>query len=87
MAEKYCPFSEALVKAYAEVTGEADAKPFPMGGSTFARVFEKGYSFGVDSLMGYVANMHQANEKMDEATMKKAIEIYEKAFFNLAKGI
>ena len=39
------PVIQALLNAYNEATGE-DAKPFTMGGGTYAREFKSGASFG-----------------------------------------
>ena len=87
MADKECEFAKILLSSYKEVTKDESAKPLAMGGSTFARVFSKGYSFGLDKLDGELLNLHQSNEKMSEKTMKKAMEIYEKAIFGLSKGL
>ena len=43
------PVIQALLNAYNEATGE-DAKPFTMGGGTYAREFKSGASFGPESV-------------------------------------
>ena len=87
LADKDSNFAKILLNSYREVSGDKNAKPLAMGGSTFARVFEKGYSFGVDGLFGESLPMHQSNERISEKTMKTAMEIYKKTIQNLSNGI
>ena len=85
MIDKNDEFVQTLLNAYKEITGEKDAKPKYETGSTYARVFKKGCSFGACGIDGYSAGAHEANEKMPEDIMKKIYNIYEKAIFMLAK--
>lgn len=82
MVEKEGWFVSALLSSYNEVTGE-NAVPISMGGSTFARAFEKGCAFGID-FKRYNSNIHDADEKISIADLKEAYEIYKKALFKLA---
>ena len=82
MVEKEGWFVSALLSSYNEVTGEC-AQPISMGGSTFARAFEKGCAFGID-FKRYNSNIHDADEKISLADIQDAYEIYKKALFKLA---
>ena len=46
---------QALLNAYNEATGE-DAKPFTMGGGTYAREFKSGASFGPEKRGSRIPN-------------------------------
>lgn len=87
LAEKNSNFAKILLDNYKKFTGEKDAKPIALGGSTFARVFEKGYSFGIDGILGESLTMHQPNERISEKSMKTAMEIYKNTIQNLSNGI
>ena len=82
MVEKEGWFVQNLLSSYNEVTGEK-ATPISMGGSTFARVFEKGCAFGID-FKRYNSNIHDADEKISVTDIDDAYEIYKKALFKLA---
>ncbi|MBQ3596330.1 MAG: Sapep family Mn(2+)-dependent dipeptidase [Clostridia bacterium] len=77
-------FVSALMDAYKKVTGESDAKPVSMGGSTFARAFKYGCAFGAgfpqDSEVA-----HQPNEHVSIENINKCYQIYKNAFINLIK--
>ena len=83
MVEKDGWFVQTLLNAYNEITGES-AVPLSMGGSTFARAFEKGCSFG-PQFAYYNNNIHDANENLPKDHLIKCYEIYKKAIFDLAK--
>ena len=83
MVEKEGWFVQTLLSAYNEITGE-NALPLSMGGSTFARAFKKGCSFG-PSFNNYNNNIHDANENLPKDHLLKCYEIYKKAIFDLAK--
>lgn len=85
VVEKHGKFVETLLSAYKKVTGE-NAEARSMGGSTFARVFEKGCAFGCE-FEGVDAHIHDANERISEELLLKSYEIYKTALFDLAKGI
>ncbi len=83
MVEKDGWFVQTLLNAYNEITGES-AVPLSMGGSTFARAFTKGCSFG-PQFDNYDNHLHDANERLPKADLIKCYEIYKKAIFDLAK--
>ena len=83
MVEKSGWFVQTLLGAYNEVTGMS-AVPLSMGGSTFARAFKKGCSFG-PQFDGYNNHLHDANENLPKEHLLKCYEIYKKAIFDLAK--
>jgi succinyl-diaminopimelate desuccinylase len=70
---------QALLQTYNEVTGE-DAKPFTMGGGTYARHFPRAVSFGPERmdtvLPPFGGPMHGANEAANIALMMQALKIY-----------
>ena len=73
------PVIQALLGAYNEATGE-DAKPFTMGGGTYAREFTSGASFGPEKPWvenpSWVGGMHGPDEAMSEDLLKQAFKIY-----------
>ena len=81
--EKEGEFISKLSSAYNMVTGE-NAKPVSLGGSTFARVFNKGVAFGPE-FEGMKGAPHEANECASEKEILTMYEIYKKAIFNLAE--
>ncbi len=83
MVEKDGWFVQTLLNAYNDITGE-NAEPLSMGGSTFARAFKKGCSFG-PNFNDYNNQLHDANENLPKAHLLKCYEIYKKAIFDLAK--
>ncbi|MDO5378702.1 MAG: Sapep family Mn(2+)-dependent dipeptidase [Clostridia bacterium] len=54
---------------------ETDAKPFAIGGGTYARHLKEGVAFGM-LFPGELELEHQANESIDLATFVKAARIY-----------
>ncbi len=83
MVEKDGWFVNALISAYRSAYDET-ATPQAMGGSTFARAFNKGCSFGIE-FPKTDNGIHQANEHISEKDLLAAYEIYKTAIFNLAK--
>lgn len=79
--DKNCSFVQSLLKAYNTVTGQ-NKTPVSIGGSTFARAFKFGCSFG--AAMGSNNNMHDANEYISKAQLLECYAIYKQALFNLA---
>jgi len=77
------PLVKSLMQAYQDVTGDMESKPISTGGATFARSMEKIIAFGA-LMPGAAKTEHQANECVLVADMKKAIEIYARAFELLA---
>ena len=70
---------QVLLKTYNEVTGE-DAKPFTMGGGTYARHFPCAVSFGPERadtvLPEFGGPMHGANEAAQISRLLEALKIY-----------
>ncbi|OUP08950.1 Sapep family Mn(2+)-dependent dipeptidase [Collinsella sp. An2] len=73
------PAVQTLLDVYREVTGN-EAKPFSMGGGTYARNFKRAVSFGPEGDEGevpsWVGPMHGANEGANEALLRRALKIY-----------
>lgn len=73
------PVIQALLKAYNEATGE-DAKPFTIGGGTYARKFTCAASFGPEMLEAekpsWVGTMHGPDEGVSEELLRQAFRIY-----------
>jgi acetylornithine deacetylase/succinyl-diaminopimelate desuccinylase-like protein len=82
-AEKDGFLVNALIDAYNTVTGE-NKRPVAMSGSTFARAFKYGCSFGPELDDGESGNLHDANEFASKKHLLTCYEIYKKAIFNLA---
>ena len=76
----------ALIDTYNEVTGE-DAKPFTIGGGTYARHFPAAVSFGperLDTVMpAFAGPIHGANEGADLEQLLQALKIYILALIRL----
>ncbi len=87
MNEKDGWFATALIDAYKQITGETNARAITMCGSSYARVFEKGYAFGADLLYGFEAHMHEENEHVNERVLKDGYKIYFQALINFAKTL
>lgn len=79
--EKDGEMIKALLNAYNFVTGER-AVPISLGGSTFARVFSKGVSFGPE-FKDSNSGPHEANENIKKDEIIKCFEIYKKAIKNI----
>ncbi len=73
------PVIQALLKAYNDATGE-NAKPFTMGGGTYAREFTSGASFGPEMPWiedpEWVGSMHGPDEGVSEELLRTAFRIY-----------
>lgn len=82
MTDKDGKFVQTLLSAYNAVTGE-NASPVSMGGSTFARVFNKGCAFGPE-FPNANYRMHEADERVEKDLFIKSYDIYKKALFDLA---
>ena len=76
-------FVNALISAYNSVMGE-NLSPVPMGGSTFARAFEKGCAFGIEFPSKSCA-IHEPNEFTTEKFIFDSYKIYLTALENLTK--
>lgn len=79
------PAVTALVDAYNEFTGK-QAKPFTIGGGTYARHFKNAVSFGPeepnDPVPDWVGPMHGPDEGVSEELLRRSLKIY---IFALAK--
>lgn len=77
---------QALVDTYNQVTGE-NARPFTMGGGTYARHFPRAVSFGPErlgtQLPDFAGPMHGANEGANLEQLLQALEIYILALLRL----
>lgn len=73
------PAVQVLVDAYNEFTGK-NAKPFTIGGGTYARHFAKAVSFGPEepgeSVPAWVGPMHGADEGVSEELLKRSLKVY-----------
>ena len=80
------PAIQACINTYNEVTGE-DAKPFTMGGGTYARHFPYAVSFGPEHtdlpLPEFAGPMHGANEGANFDKLIEALKIYILALLRL----
>ena len=83
MVEKEGWFVQTLLNAFNKITKQS-AVPLSMGGSTFARAFKKGCSFG-PQFDGYDNKLHDANENLPKEHLLTGYEIYKTAIFELAK--
>lgn len=79
LVDPQSPEIQTLLRAYNEATGE-NAKPFTMGGGTYARLFSNAASFGPEKpwvpVPDWVGGMHSPNEGMREEDLKEALRIY-----------
>ncbi|MBQ3115910.1 MAG: Sapep family Mn(2+)-dependent dipeptidase [Clostridia bacterium] len=82
MTEKDGWLVSALLSAYNSVMG-GEAQPISLGGSTFARAFDKGVAFGPE-FPDKEYNIHDKNECVSLLDLEKSYEIYKQAIFNLA---
>ena len=83
MTDKNCFMIKALSDAYSSVT-KKDGTPKAMCGSTYARVFEQGASFGIGDDI-WPGSCHQANEFVDKKHFLESYEIYKQAIYNIVK--
>lgn len=80
------PAIQALMQVYNEVTGQ-EAKPFLMGGGTYARHFPCAVSFGPEvqglQIPDFAGPMHGANEGARFSDLLMGLEIYINALLRL----
>lgn len=73
------PEVEACLQVYTEVTGE-EARPFTMGGGTYAREFPNAISFGPEHndrpLPAFAGDIHAADEAAGKEQLMEALKIY-----------
>ena len=81
------PAVETLINVYRDVTGDTEAKPFSMGGGTYARNFACAVSFGPEEPMAnapaWVGPMHGPDEGASEEALRRALKIYILALLKL----
>ena len=77
------PLVKSLMQAYQEVTGDMESKPQATGGATFARSMDRIVAFGA-LMPGSPKTEHQVNECIPIVDLKKAMEVYMRAFMLLA---
>jgi acetylornithine deacetylase/succinyl-diaminopimelate desuccinylase-like protein len=77
------PLVKSLMQAYQEVTGDTKTQAIATGGATFARSMDNIVAFGA-LMPGAAKTEHQVNEYVEINDMKKAMEIYIRAFELLA---
>ena len=81
--EKESELVNALLSAYNDCTNDL-GKPISQGGSTFARVFEKGVAFGPE-FPNKPNSIHQPNENISKKDLLSLYNIYYTAIKNLIK--
>ncbi|MBR5995597.1 MAG: dipeptidase PepV [Eubacteriaceae bacterium] len=80
--EKDSPMVEALYKAYVDVTGDTENKPYTMGGGTYAKHFDSIVAFGAE-YPGSESGAHMSDESVLISEITSSIEIYARALVNL----
>ena len=82
------PAIQVCIQAYNAVTGE-NAKPYTIGGGTYARHFPNAVSFGPEHperpAPAFAGPIHGVDEAACEDWMKEALEIYILALLELEK--
>ncbi len=73
-----------LYRAYTEVTGDTQNKPYTIGGGTYAKAFDNIVAFGPE-YPGYEHNIHTANEQMPVEYLMNAVKVYANALIALLK--
>ena len=76
------PFIAALLDAYAEATGDRDAKPLVIGGGTYAKHLPDTVAFGC-GLPGHDYGEHEFDEHCPEADLAAAAKILARAIVKL----
>ena len=80
------PELKACMSAYNEVTGE-DAKPFSIGGGTYARHFPNAVGFGPEHPerphAAFCGHIHGAEEAANKAELLESLKVYILALLNL----
>ena len=76
------PFVETLLEAYAEETGDTEAKPLVIGGGTYAKSLRRTMAFGA-AFPEDEDRMHQPDERLSLDAMMKAARIYARMLYKL----
>ena len=74
------PMVSKLMTAYREETGNEDAKPFVIGGGTYAKAVNNTLAFGA-LFPGEEDTMHQVGERMKLESFYKMARVYAKALY------
>jgi len=82
------PAVQVCINAYNEVTGE-NAKPYTIGGGTYARHFPNAVSFGPEHAdreqPDFAGPIHGADEAANEQWFAEALKVYILALIDLEK--
>ncbi len=78
------PHIRSLLQVYRDFTGDQEAKPLGMGGTTFSKAFKHAVAFG-PSFPGMAKVEHQPDEYMEIEHLIKCTEIYALAIEELSK--
>ncbi len=79
------PHIAKLMQVYKEYTGDTEAKPLGMGGTTFAKAFKNAVAFG-PTFPGMAKVEHQPDEYMEIDHLLLCTEIYALAINELGKS-
>ena len=75
---------QTLYKAYAEESGDTVNKPMTIGGGTYAKEAKNIVAFG-SAFPGKNDHIHEPDEKIDLEDVKKSIQLYARAIYDLGK--
>ena len=82
-----CAEIVACMNAYRLITGESDAKPFTIGGGTYARDFPNAVGFGPEhpdnARPDFAGFMHGAEEAASKAELIESLKVYIVSLLNL----
>jgi len=73
------------MQVYKEYTGDTEAKPLGMGGTTFAKAFKNAVAFG-PTFPGMAKVEHQPDEYIEIDHLLRCTEIYALAIKELGKS-
>lgn len=79
------PHIARLMQVYKDYTGDNEAKPLGMGGTTFAKAFKNAVAFG-PTFPGMAKVEHQPDEYMEIDHLLRCTEIYALAIIELGKS-
>ncbi|KUO65868.1 MAG: dipeptidase [Gracilibacter sp. BRH_c7a] len=79
------PHITKLMQVYKDYTGDTEAKPLGMGGTTFAKAFKNAVAFG-PTFPGMAKVEHQPDEYMEIDHLIRCTEIYALAINELGKS-
>ena len=77
-----------LLKSYKKITNDKDAKPFSIGGGTYARAFPNTLAFGPNLINDSEiksSNIHGNNENIAKKTIEINYKIYKDVIINLTE--